>query len=625
VLIGRLASRRRQQRLDEGFTLIELIVTMMVISVVLLGLLAVQTSALSTVTLSRERQQATDLANRTMEQLRALPYDSIAGGLLNTDAAPASDPSIKLVAGALRYQPPHKTSIDELLVTRSAANCPQTNVLVPDDCPPLPLYPHVQTDAAVKIGKVQFRVASYVTLVSTVPTDTSLGYWLSVDVTWSSPHSRGRTTRVGTRSQVFSPSGCLSTATHPFSGPCQAYFESFAGSTPAGISVSADTPGGVALLGNPLQKTAMTLPSLSAVVQSEQIVSAQSTSAAPQTLLTTGGVESTTGGTAATTGATTDPATGEPTVPAADERTQAGDSVTLTGPDSSFVLARGGSQVRASSTTKATSTTACRTVTDADITSTQACSSGRTTLTGAVAASLTYGTLIPLASIDAPGSPSRAVAARFTAAGGPYCTSTTGVGCIVADALRSAGAAFVGGVPAGATRLDGVALPPSFAMVTSDPHTATAKTESSYELDAVDAPRQRVAPTAPAATRTGRLVLHGGEELLLHETAAKSRSLVPLAFRYPGPGGTLVDVVLTGTVTVGETAAVSYAGSPSLPVPAATKDLCKPDVCAATASSGAVVASVTYDLSTGGSPIGKFTVTVDLGASTARTSYRATP
>ena len=602
LLSGRAAGRPQQD--DDGFTLVELLVTMAVISTVLLGLLGVQISALSTVTLSRERQQATDLANRTMEQLRALPYDTVAAGLLATDASPAVDANIKLVGGVLRYQPAHKPAIDEILVTRTASNCPSTTTVTAADCPPLPLYPHVQTGAAAKIGKVQFQLASYVTLVSTTPADTSQGYWLTVDVTWSSAQTGGRTTRVSTRSQAFSPSGCLSTATHPFSGPCQAYFEAAAGSTPAGIAVTGELPTGAALLGHELRQASVSLPTLSSVVQSEQIVSTQSTSTAPQTRYTLTGAETPSGGTAATTGATTDPATGASTAPADDDRTEPADSAVLAGTSGSFTLSRGASPVRAASTTRAVATAAgCRTTADLSVSSSQVCSSGSTELDGPVQASVTYGAPIPLASIAAAGSPSRAVAGRFTTAGGPLCAATSGVGCIAADSARTVGAARVGGAPAGATLPDGSPVPAGFAMVSVSGSTATATAESG--LGAV----------APAAGRTGSLTFSGASSPVDLATATpQTLPLQPVSFSYTGPSGVPVQVALSGSVTVGATV-----------VPPASTGTCQPQACAVEVSSGAVLASVTYELTSGGSPVGRFTVTADLGAATARTSYRGAP
>jgi type IV pilus modification protein PilV len=71
-----------------GFTLIELLVVMVILAGCLLGLMTVQVSALRSVTVAKERQQATALTNRTMEQLRALPTTRSPAG-----STPATSPA----------------------------------------------------------------------------------------------------------------------------------------------------------------------------------------------------------------------------------------------------------------------------------------------------------------------------------------------------------------------------------------------------------------------------------------------------------------------------------------------------------------------------------------------------
>ena len=58
TLLARFDSRRRPQA-DDGFTLIEVVLTLFVISFVLLGLVTVQVKALGSVSLAKERQQGT--------------------------------------------------------------------------------------------------------------------------------------------------------------------------------------------------------------------------------------------------------------------------------------------------------------------------------------------------------------------------------------------------------------------------------------------------------------------------------------------------------------------------------------------------------------------------------------
>lgn len=72
--------QRRQLELDGGFSLVELMVAMAIIGGVLLGLVTLQTMAMVTIAQAKERQQATAIANEVLEQLRALPWNSITKG-----------------------------------------------------------------------------------------------------------------------------------------------------------------------------------------------------------------------------------------------------------------------------------------------------------------------------------------------------------------------------------------------------------------------------------------------------------------------------------------------------------------------------------------------------------------
>ena len=71
------ATRPRRPRAgDEGFTLVEVLVSMVVLTVALLALGLVQTRALNTVALSEERQQATGYASSLLELARAYTADA---------------------------------------------------------------------------------------------------------------------------------------------------------------------------------------------------------------------------------------------------------------------------------------------------------------------------------------------------------------------------------------------------------------------------------------------------------------------------------------------------------------------------------------------------------------------
>src|SRR4051794_33017906 len=68
-----LSLRRRLQADDDGFTIMEVVVAMMVIAIGMLGLMAIQMRSIKTLGLAKQRQTASALTSRAVEQLRALP------------------------------------------------------------------------------------------------------------------------------------------------------------------------------------------------------------------------------------------------------------------------------------------------------------------------------------------------------------------------------------------------------------------------------------------------------------------------------------------------------------------------------------------------------------------------
>ncbi|WNM28669.1 prepilin-type N-terminal cleavage/methylation domain-containing protein [Demequina capsici] len=81
-MLQALTARRRElSERDDGFSLIELIVAMVIIAIILVFLIGAQLSAMRTVSDARKREQATAFANEAMEQMRAIPWAVLAGGL----------------------------------------------------------------------------------------------------------------------------------------------------------------------------------------------------------------------------------------------------------------------------------------------------------------------------------------------------------------------------------------------------------------------------------------------------------------------------------------------------------------------------------------------------------------
>lgn len=203
---------------DEGFTIVELMVATGVIFAALTMITTVITSGVVQTGVARQRQSADGLANQVLEQLRSLPFKSIQAGLKSTDTS--GDASITSTGC-----PTAPCFGGERLVTSAGlANLD-------------PIVPHRKTTT---VGPTEFTVSSYVTYYqNNTATNT---YRATVNITWPN-NATGRTSKVEAQTIIFSPSSCLSTTTHPFSGPCNPSFSSHAVADAPSVSISGSVAG----------------------------------------------------------------------------------------------------------------------------------------------------------------------------------------------------------------------------------------------------------------------------------------------------------------------------------------------------------------------------------------------
>lgn len=588
---------RRRHRSDEGFTLTEVVVTLFVISAVLLGLITVQVQALGSVALAKERQQATALGNRTMEQLRALPYDTVSSGLRSCDIA--GDANIS--SGAFR--PTYDSSINEAIVTNSTACTGAATA---------PLYPHVQQNADTLIGSTQFRVRTYVSRVSTA---SDQGYFLTVIVDWASANTKGVNKLTALRSRLFSPTGCSSssTATRPFAGPCQAFFYSDAGMSPPGITVTSVTTGAPLLTGTTVTGMESKLPALSVRTQNEQIVSAQSIATTSKLVLKESSTQ-TDGGQSGSSAADTDPASGAGNSPASAtsvSRTGSG-SLSASGPTATFGLTSPTSDTgSAFSTTQAGASPACSDDGGTLLNTNQACSTANLTPSGTYRATMDINlpgggiAVAQLARIATPGPATawRAFGARAALPVAGHCASTSGIGCVASGARRALGAVTVGGLPPAGS---GDTVPAGFTgMATLDGFSAVVGSESG------------ISPAAGTASRGANTLTYwngSGYSTATLGSGSASYSLGTAVGTYRIAGVPELIITMTGTVQVDPVTTVSTGTAP-----------CEAAACTSTSTVGGVRISVQYDVSNGTGPLGSFIVTADLGSTLAQTTYKAAP
>jgi Tfp pilus assembly protein PilV len=600
-------ARRASRRPDEGFTLVEVTVALFVVALVLTSMLGLFLSAAASTTVGKQRQAATALANQAMEQLRALPYDVVTAGLNASDSLSA-DANLRTAAGSpctaadatgglCRFRPTYNSSIDDVLQTNSTTN-------------QAPLYPHRQ--AAVSENRVPYTISTYVTQVSGA---TPKEYWLTTVVSWASNATSARTKTISLRSRLYSPTGCLSTATHPFSGPCQAFFHGAARLLPGSITVT-PASSAPAVQGTDFSSAELTLPRVSSAVQAEQVVTVNGTATTSATSMTTTGGTTSSGGISATSSADNDPGTPTSGSSSSATATQSYTALTAPGGAGTLTLAPRPTETGSSVSTTAATTAppGCLDLALAAVTTGLPCGSGRVDGSGAAGyldldLSAVGGLDLPamrLASAAGTGSTARTVAARYTTTTGTYCKTTSGVGCVVAAVSQAQGDTVLGGLPdpAGTTAtLNGLVFPALFTGVLKiTGYTARGSAENG------------IGPAAPVATTTGgQLKYWNGVDY----TTTNLSGALPGAVAVPSVsasyvlGTTTVSITIDTVVTVGSATTTTSGATPCT------------SACVTQSTVTAPTATLRYTISSGGSTLASFNVTANLGGLLAKSTYQA--
>lgn len=576
---------------DDGFTLVELIVAMFVIGVILASLAMVQTRAMVTIAQAKERQQASAFANATLEQLRALPWDTLKKGVSNTYPS-GTDPNVS--AGRLR--PPAATAIDELIVVSASQATNGTAA-------PLAMTggSNVQTVSDPETPGRTFTIRSYVTqgVSATGPIN------LTVIINWNR-RGDGRTQTVIARSTAYSPSGgCGGTNNQPFLASCQAFYSAEAGVGPASVTVSGTqpVPAGQSpdptltgpwpiLTGVDTDSVMVALGTVGGSLSSEQ-------STTTRALTTGSGLSASWLGTSlAEVGmvegdlsASNDISGSYPLNPTPLSAVGSAASRNLTGTNGSLSV---GVPASVGTTARAGITGGCTTP-GAGV----ACSRGESTGSGALTASLTVGaSTINLSTLNA--STTSAWSGRYVATAGTSttgCTALSGTGCAASGAQQTVGTTTVGSGVA----WDGGAAPSG--LVTISNYQAEVRTQ--YGTNQLTA--------APTATRQGSISWWNGTGYTVQALSPSTNATMILGTTtYAVPGGGTVRAVGSVSVLPAQTTRTN-------PVAACTSKGCSLEV-----TMPAVTVAVTYTVTTAAGT-SAFTVVTSLGAPRSASSYKAAP
>jgi hypothetical protein len=199
----------------------------------------------------RDRQQATAFANQIMEEIRGQAYSVITRGMSTSNLT--GDPKIVTCTS------PAATRFESCSGPKIVSTTVTAGTVAPW------IIPHKST-IPVTVGNLDVNWATYVTNDNTA----SNPYTVTVIVTWSSGAiSNGPNNIVRLQSQFWSPSGCVSSSTHPFAAPCQPFFYGLAQIPEGSISFNGQLHDSFV----DWEKGALTFPEARALSQQEQIVS----------------------------------------------------------------------------------------------------------------------------------------------------------------------------------------------------------------------------------------------------------------------------------------------------------------------------------------------------------------
>lgn len=280
-----LAFHRRVHREETGFTLIEVMIAMSVLVVVMSSVMYTAGIASKYAAIARQRETAMGFATKYYQEALALPFANIQKGLNpQVDTTFASDSNIITNAttckanGAIApcLKLPNSSTYESLVVKSGANGDPSVNSCSPQTPP---LCSHVWTDSATlgtSGSATTYTTRVYVTKPY-LPTCTAC-YRVALLSSWTSTIAGGTTTLVAYQSLMTNTSaGCatVTTASHPFAGPCPTYLFGQALIPQGTIKITGNTTGSTSINGIDLTSAVLLLPQDAATSQRSQVSTVQ--------------------------------------------------------------------------------------------------------------------------------------------------------------------------------------------------------------------------------------------------------------------------------------------------------------------------------------------------------------
>lgn len=606
-------------RPDSGFALLELVVaaTLLVVS------LAAITSSLGvqdeSVHSSTAEQVAVGLLDQALEEIRALPYATVASGLSNSDSTVATDSRIS-VTGTAPDQTWTFVPTGEV-IPHSAVSTSQP-----------PIIPHIATDT---VNAVTYTVAAYPSIVTAC---TCSGvYRVTVVVSWQADKALAANGSISGQTFVFSvSSGCLNDTNHPFAAPCQPFF--YAGAVAGGGSVVVTGTGSQPVDGVTFTSLELLLDKAVATEQIEQTSSALAHADTTGASLTTGSTTSEGSLSDCSAGsscgesasvADNDPGSSIASSQSATASQPSGMSMLEAqsggGHDNWIGVVPGTTDSGATvATGLAYASTGCDDLAGNAQATGYTCANGSITQSGSAGAlqmglwsgNESLGTTT-LASVSAQPSadPTESYVTRYTKAGTAECTSTSGDGCVHSGAQLALGTVSVGGLPA--EFLSDGAKPSGWGGSSSNylfqlsNYSAQANAESG------------VSPASPSAvvpipgTTTPTLTYWNGSG---YTSKSVNWGSSPPTITIPSVSVTDTDVPDDPTVSM--SASVALGGWTTS---TSTNSGCSTPCTAGATVSAVVQGTVTYTVTDSTGTLASLSIAVNLGELVLSTSYQAAP
>jgi type II secretory pathway pseudopilin PulG len=436
----RATLKRRFSALEDGergFTIVESMIAITLLFAAIVAMMYTATIGFRSIAFSRERVTANGIANRIMEEIRGQAYARIQTGLNSSDLT--GDTNIKSCGGSpvvYRFESCSAPTGEKIVHSSGVPSEPWIN-------------PHTGTIAASSVtNDLAYSWKTYITnncpsIETVTPCPNLAAYRVTVLVSWTSAvYPANPNSAVRIQSLFSSPSGCVSSSTHPFAAPCQPFFYGIAQVPPGRLDITGT------IQGLTFASAFLQLTGTESNLQNEQVTQGRASFTESLVSVTDGAGTREAGGVLTTASAAdSDPGTAGVRYASSPVTVGSGGSVSSTSGSTSFdLVAPSGDTGLADAAVAAGGANVCPPPTDVAEVDLLPCLGGRVQQAGTVSASMNLEGIVgglgtaTLASMGAPAQPNRSFVDREAASPD---------GRVELTATRRFGTIGIGGLPSG--------------------------------------------------------------------------------------------------------------------------------------------------------------------------------